>query len=187
MNAFQYRCIGLILALATGSSLLQSCAGNRGGIVDDYPVLRGQLVSVALSQRGVPYVFGGTSPQTGFDCSGFVQYSYQQLGLQIPRNSYDQYKMSTPVYLNRLQPGDLVFFRTSSVFVSHVGIYIGGNRFVHAPGEGRPVSTDSLDSTYWRQRLVGAGSVLARAHLIEAEHGRNPVPGQAALQSNIEK
>ena len=186
MDAFKYRCIGLILALATSCSLLQSCAGGRG-VVDDYPELRARLVSIALSQRGAPYVFGGTSPRTGFDCSGFVQYSYQELGLRIPRNSYDQYKTSTPVYLNRLQPGDLVFFRTSSIFVSHVGIYIGDNRFVHAPGEGRPVSIDSLDSPYWRQRIVGGGSVLGRAQLVEAERGRNAVPGQASLQRDIEK
>lgn len=136
-----------------------------------------------MGQRGVPYIFGGTKPQTGFDCSGFVQYSFQQLGLHIPRSSYEQYRASTPVYINRLQPGDLVFFRTRSIFVSHVGIYIGDNRFVHAPGKGRPVSTDSLDSAYWRKRLVGGGSVFGRVQLVDTARPQS----QDTLQSYIEK
>lgn len=184
LEIFKYRCGGIILALAAGCSLLQSCAGGR--VVDDYPELRERLVSIALGQRGVPYVFGGSSPRTGFDCSGFVQYSYERLGLRIPRNSYEQYRLSTPVYINRLQPGDLVFFRTRNIFVSHVGIYLGDNRFVHAPGEGRPVSIDSLDSPYWRKRLVGGGSILGRAQWAATGH-EAPATGQTGLQSLIEK
>jgi murein DD-endopeptidase len=174
VNSFKYRFVGAILALAGGFSLLQSCAGGR--LVDEYPELRARVVNVALNQRGTPYVFGGTRPQTGFDCSGLVQYSYQQLGLHIPRNSYEQYRLSTPVYISRLQPGDLVFFRTRGVFVSHVGIYIGDNRFVHAPGEGRPVSIDSMDSPYWQKRLVGGGSIISRAQLADARYQ----PGNAS-------
>lgn len=185
VNAFKYRCVGSILALAAGCSLLQSCAGG-GRVVDDYPELRARLVTIALNQRGLPYVFGGTSPRTGFDCSGLVQYSYAQLGLSIPRNSYDQYRLSTPVYINSLQPGDLVFFRTRNIFVSHVGIYLGDNRFVHAPGEGRPVSIDSIESAYWRKRLVGGGSILSRAQWTGTARDA-PTSGQAALQSHIEK
>jgi murein DD-endopeptidase len=177
LDCFKYRCVGAILALAGGCSLLQSCAGGR--LVDDYPELRARVVNVALNQRGTPYVFGGTRPQTGFDCSGLVQYSYQQLGLHIPRNSYEQYRLSTPVYISRLQPGDLVFFRTRGVFVSHVGIYIGDNRFVHAPGEGRPVSIDSMDSPYWQKRLVGGGSIISRAQLAEARYQPGHKPGSA--------
>jgi cell wall-associated NlpC family hydrolase len=171
VDIFKYRSVGVLLALAAGCSLLQSCGGN-GRIAADYPELRARLVSVALGQRGAPYVFGGNNPRTGFDCSGLVQYSHEQLGLRIPRNSYEQYRLSTPVYLNQLQPGDLVFFRTRNIFVSHVGIYLGDNRFVHAPGEGRAVSIDSLDSHYWRNRLVGGGSLLGRAQLAEAGHER---------------
>lgn len=184
LEIFKYRYGGIILALAAGCSLLQSCAGGR--VVDDYPELRERLVSIALSQRGVPYVFGGNSPRTGFDCSGFVQYSYERLGLRIPRNSYEQYRLSTPVYINRLQPGDLVFFRTRNIFVSHVGIYLGDNRFVHAPGAGRSVSIDSLDSSYWRKRLVGGGSILGRAQWAAAGH-EVPAPGRTGLQSQVEK
>lgn len=169
MDAFGYRCVTVILAVATCCSLLQSCAGGR--IVDNYPELRARLVDIAMNQRGISYVFGGNRPQTGFDCSGLVQYSYEQLGLHIPRNSYEQYRLSTPVYISRLQPGDLVFFRTRSIFVSHVGIYLGDSRFVHAPGKGRPVSIDSIDSPYWQKRLVGGGSIISRAQLVEAGHG----------------
>ena len=166
MDTLKYRFIGVILAIATICGLLQSCAGGR--TLDDYPELRAQLVSIAMNQRGLPYAFGGARPQTGFDCSGLVQYSYKQLGLHIPRNSYEQYRLSTPVYISRLQPGDLVFFRTRSIFVSHVGIYIGDNRFIHAPGKGHPVSIDSIDSPYWQKRLVGGGSIISRAQLAEA-------------------
>lgn len=171
MDTLKYRFIGIILTIGAICGLLQSCAGAR--VVDDYSELRTRLIDIAMNQRGAPYVFGGNRPQTGFDCSGLVQYSYKQLGLHIPRNSYEQYRLSTPVYISRLQPGDLVFFRTRSVFVSHVGIYIGDNRFIHAPGEGRPVSIDSLDSPYWQKRLVGGGSLINPAQLAEAAH-KNP-------------
>jgi cell wall-associated NlpC family hydrolase len=110
--------------------------------------------------QGKPYRYGGTTP-AGFDCSGLMHYTFRQAGLSIPRNSYDQYKASSPVYINRLKPGDLLFFRTlGGTFVSHVGMYIGDNRFVHAPGNGRRVSIDNLDTEYWQKRLVGAGSLL---------------------------
>ncbi len=123
--------------------------------------LRSQVVAVALSMQGKPYRYGGSTP-AGFDCSGLVQYSFKKSGLNIPRNSYAQYKFSAPVYISRMQPGDLVFFRIDGSFVSHVGIYIGDGRFVHAPGKNRSVSIDQLDADYWQKRLVGGGSVFRK-------------------------
>lgn len=125
----------------------------------DYEYLRPMVVSTALSMQGKPYRYGGSTP-AGFDCSGLIQYTFRQAGVTVPRNSYDQYKTSSPVYISRLQPGDLLFFRINGIFVSHVGIYIGDNRFVHAPGKGKSVRIDNLDSEYWQEHLVGAGSLL---------------------------
>jgi cell wall-associated NlpC family hydrolase len=110
-----------------------------------------------MAMRGKPYRYGGDTP-SGFDCSGLVVYSYGQFDIKLPRNSYKQYKKSKPIYERDLQPGDLVFFRTTSSFVSHVGIYVGDNRFVHAPGKGKTVRADSLNNDYYRRRFVGAGT-----------------------------
>jgi cell wall-associated NlpC family hydrolase len=136
--------------------LLLSCGGPRV-FTREYDHLRPSLVAAALAMRGKPYRYGGTTPD-GFDCSGLVVYSYRQFDINLPRNSYKQYKSSKPIYERDLQPGDLVFFRTDSSFVSHVGIYIGDNRFVHAPGQGKTVRVDSIDNDYYRRRFVGAGT-----------------------------
>lgn len=121
--------------------------------------LRPNVVSTALSMKGRPYRYGGNTP-TGFDCSGLIHYSFRQAGVVVPRTSYDQYKASSPVYIGRIQPGDLLFFRINGTFVSHVGLYIGDNRFVHAAGKSKHVRIDTLDSNYWQKRLVGAGTLL---------------------------
>ncbi|MBN1379878.1 MAG: C40 family peptidase [Gammaproteobacteria bacterium] len=138
--------------------LLLSCGGPRV-FIGEYDHLRPSLVAAAMAMRGKPYRYGGTSPD-GFDCSGLVVYSYKQFDIDIPRNSYKQYKASKIIYEQDLKPGDLVFFRTNSSFVSHVGIYVGNNRFVHAPGKGKTVRVDSMDDDYYRKRFVGAGTFL---------------------------
>ncbi len=125
----------------------------------EYDHLRPSLVAAALAMQGKPYLYGGTTPD-GFDCSGLVLYSYKQFGIKVPRNSYKQYQASQPVREHDLKPGDLVFFRTGGGFVSHVGIYIGNNEFVHAPGTGKVVRVESLDDAYYKKTYVGAGSFL---------------------------
>lgn len=137
---------------------LYGCASINGPSVQ-YEHLRPAVVSTALSMEGRPYRYGGSTP-TGFDCSGLIHYSFRQAGIAVPRNSYDQYKASAPVYISRLRPGDLLFFRINGVFVSHVGMYIGDNRFVHAAGKSKHVRVDNLDSDYWQKHLVGAGTLL---------------------------
>jgi cell wall-associated NlpC family hydrolase len=111
---------------------------------------------------GVPYRYGGTSPG-GFDCSGLVQFSYRQAGIQLPRTARQQYESAFPVALGMAQPGDLLFFRLNARVVSHVGIYLGDGRFIHATSEGKNVRVSSLDNSYWHRRLVRAGSVLPTA------------------------
>ena len=122
---------------------------------------RQQVIEAARDMLGVPYRYGGTSPQHGFDCSGLVQYVYSQAGVQVPRTTGEQYRASLPIKRNALQPGDVNFFRSPGRrFVSHVGIYLGQGEFIHAPSSGRSVSIDSLQDDYWRRRYTSGGRMF---------------------------
>jgi peptidoglycan DL-endopeptidase CwlO len=107
------------------------------------PNVHGGVVGVAMSYLGVPYVWGGSSPR-GFDCSGLVMYAFAAVGISLPHSSYAQFNMGIPVSIGQLQPGDLVFFSGAS----HVGIYIGGGQFIHAPHTGDVVKISSLSGYY---------------------------------------
>lgn len=148
------------LAIALAGALLVACATDPAAqrASAPRPALMDRVAEVALSLKGTPYRFGGDDPR-GFDCSGLVQYAYERAGLQAPRTARAQYEATRPMYIHQLAPGDLVFFRTRGAFVSHVGIYVGDDRFVHALNADAPVRVSRLDSRYWRQRLVGAGSL----------------------------
>jgi cell wall-associated NlpC family hydrolase len=113
------------------------------------------IATTALSYQGVPYRPGGSDP-AGFDCSGLVQYVLARHGISWPRVVRDQYDAGYEIGPNDLQPGDLLFFATESRRVSHVGIAIGGDRFVHAPNARGVVRVESLSSSYWLDRYVGA-------------------------------
>jgi cell wall-associated NlpC family hydrolase len=116
-----------------------------------------ELALHALSHIGVPYRYGGSSPETGFDCSGFVQYVYKRgVGVLLPRNTEALSALGAPVADGDLEPGDLVFFDTLSKPYSHVGIYLGGERFVHAPATGGRVELVDMRAQYWRARFNGA-------------------------------
>ncbi len=116
-----------------------------------------ELVLNALGFMGIPYRWGGTTPETGFDCSGFVQYVFRQAaGLVLPRSSFDQIRHGTSVAREELQPGDLVFFNTMRATASHVGIYIGDNQFIHAPRRGKTVEIAEFTNSYWQARFDGA-------------------------------
>ena len=110
----------------------------------------------AQSRIGTAYRYGGSGPDA-FDCSGLVAYAYQQAGVILPRTAAQQYALARPVPRAELRPGDLVFFRLSGREVSHVGIYAGDGRFVHAPQTGGQVRTASLDDEWYRERYAGAG------------------------------
>ena len=107
----------------------------------------------AAKMVGKPYRFGGSSPGTGFDCSGLVHFSYRQAGVAVPRTTHDQLRASTPVR-GSMRRGDLLFFDQEGKKKSHVGIYLGNGRFVHAPSSGKRVRTDTLDSKYWKKHLA---------------------------------
>jgi len=113
------------------------------------PNVHGGVVGIAMQYLGVPYVWGGSSPR-GFDCSGLVAYVFAQIGVSLPHSSYAQFGMGTPVSISQLQPGDLVFFTGAS----HVGIYIGGGQFIHAPHTGDVVKISSL-SGYYSSNFAG--------------------------------
>lgn len=116
-----------------------------------------ELVFNAMSFMGIPYRWGGSTPEAGFDCSGFVQYVVRQAaGLVLPRSSFDQIRQGMSVARGELQAGDLVFFNTMRATASHVGIYIGENRFIHAPSRGKTVEIADFTNAYWQARYDGA-------------------------------
>lgn len=111
----------------------------------------------ALSLVGKPYLYGGADLQ-GFDCSGMVYFIHQALGLTVPRTAADQQRAAMSVVRSALRPGDLLFFRTTSAQrISHVGVYVGENRFVHAPQSGRLIEVRTLEDQYYGPRLAGTG------------------------------
>lgn len=113
-----------------------------------------RVSSVAKNLIGTKYKFGGISPLTGFDCSGFVGYVFREgANIKLPRGSRDMRTLGKPVDLKTLKPGDLVFFKLNS---SHVGIYVGDNRFVHAPRTGRSVTIDSMLDSNFANKIIGA-------------------------------
>ena len=123
--------------------------------------MRRRLVDTASEFIGIPYKWGGSSPDSGFDCSGLTMVVYRHNGLDLPRVAARQYRTGTPVSRNALQKGDLVFFDTrGSGRVTHVGLYIGNGRFIHAPSSGRDVTRASLYSPYFSTRYLGARSYL---------------------------
>lgn len=118
------------------------------------------VLDKAVDMLGIPYRFGGNSPESGFDCSGFVRHVFLSgFGLMLPRSSFEQSKSGQAISTNELKPGDLVFFNTMRRAFSHVGIYLGNDQFVHAPRTGDRVRVDNLSDNYWVQRFNGARRV----------------------------
>ena len=152
----------------------------RAGVMDDYYVvpptahavfrkkeepakngLRNEIVETARRFIGLPYRWGGTSAKKGFDCSGLAMAVYHLNGITLPRTSREQYRIGKPLSQKSLAEGDLVFFDiTGRNRVSHVGIYVGAGKFIHAPGRGKTIRTDSLTNTYYAPRYKGGRSCL---------------------------
>ena len=120
-----------------------------------------ELVVTAMGFLGVPYRRGGNSVDTGFDCSGFVKAMFEQtVGLILPRRADEQAAATQKIDKQELQPGDLVFFNTMRRAFSHVGIYIGDNKFIHSPRPGAQVRVEDMGLSYWTKRFDGARRVL---------------------------
>jgi cell wall-associated NlpC family hydrolase len=124
------------------------------------PAGQSEAALIALSLVGTRYAAGGGSPETGFDCSGLVAYVFaRSMQLRLPRNTFDLARAGAAVGRGDLRPGDLVFYNTQRRAYSHVGIYLGESRFVHAPSTGGAVRIEEMDLRYWTQRFDGARRV----------------------------
>ncbi|HEY8354744.1 MAG TPA: C40 family peptidase [Methylophilaceae bacterium] len=122
-----------------------------------------EILINALSLEGVRYRYGGSSPETGFDCSGFVRYVFKEAAnISLPHNARAISRIGEIISRHQLQPGDLVFFNTMRSAFSHVGIYIGNNRFIHAPSSGGGVEVVDMNEDYWTRRFDGARRILHR-------------------------
>jgi len=116
-----------------------------------------QLAMQAVSMLGIHYKYGGNSPENGLDCSGLVRYVFKEaLGKDLPRTAAEISHVGQQVDPNNLRPGDLVFYNTLRRGFSHVGIYLGDNKFIHSPSRGGQVRIDSMDLSYWKRRFNGA-------------------------------
>jgi cell wall-associated NlpC family hydrolase len=145
----------LRLSGAAVALLLAACAGTPPSPVVTDPAAAERAAGQALKMVGKPYRYGGATP-AGFDCSGLVQYSYKQAGVNLPRDTDALLRTSAPLRGQHLRRGDLLFFDQEGKKKSHVGIYLGDGRFVHAPSSGKQVRTDRLDSPYWKKHLSEA-------------------------------
>lgn len=117
------------------------------------------IMDEALKYQGYPYVFGGSNPNTSFDCSGITQWTFQKAGITLPRTAQAQYEVMDHLPLSQAEPGDLIFFHSTYAtadYVTHVGIYVGDMRMYHA---GNPIGYTDLNENYWQQHLIGAGRI----------------------------
>ena len=121
--------------------------------------LGGAIADVAMGMVGTRYRYGGTDPLEGFDCSGLVYYAYEQAGYRVPRTSQELFRAARKISIGDADPGDLMFFQDQTK-LSHVGIYLGDGRFVHAPASGKNVAVGSLESAYYQEHLVAVGRLL---------------------------
>lgn len=153
--------LGLLFAsaasLAAESAVDASKPSSAEQAYSDWSGMAQEVLMNALSLTGIKYKYGGNSPETGFDCSGFVRYVFQQAAnLTLPHGARAISQLGQAVPIDQLKPGDLVFFNTLKSAFSHVGIYLGGNRFIHAPSAGGDIRVVNMDDEYWAKRFNGA-------------------------------
>jgi len=152
-----HRWLGLILAIAVAG--LAGCAGSpelpQQTKVRASDEVAAKAITYARQMLGKPYMYAGETP-AGFDCSGLVKYSYGRAGISLPRDTQSQRRMSVLVSMHSLREGDLLFFDQEGRKNSHVGMYVGNGRFIHAPSSGGKVRTDSLNADFWKKHFVEA-------------------------------
>ena len=146
--------------VTVGHSVTQSVVQQVGQQVSQVSERTSDLVSTAIGLLGIPYLRGGNSAETGFDCSGFVRAIYKEtIGLVLPRSSDQQANATQKIDKSELKPGDLVFFNTMKRTFSHVGIYLGEGKFIHSPRSGASVRIEDMRIPYWNVRFDGARRV----------------------------
>lgn len=154
--------LALCLALAVGSARADDATAvaeqfSLTQSVSEWSNTMQEVLLNALSLTGVKYKYGGKSPETGFDCSGFVRYVFQQAtNLTLPHGARAISQLGQAIPIDQLQPGDLVFFNTLKSAFSHVGIYLGDGRFIHAPSSGGGIKVVDMNDRYWANRFNGA-------------------------------
>jgi cell wall-associated NlpC family hydrolase len=142
---------------AEGVTLYSAEETSAEAAPSDWQTKTQEVLMNALSLTGIKYKYGGNSPETGFDCSGFVRYVFSQAAnLTLPPTARAISQLGQTVKKEELQPGDLVFFNTLKSAFSHVGIYIGDNKFIHAPSSGKTVRVENMQTGYWASRYNGA-------------------------------
>lgn len=154
---------GLLAALAasSASAVEQTKPAEEISLLERYTNTAQDLVLKGLELVGINYRRGGTNPDSGLDCSGFVQLVFKDaVGLLLPRTAREQSQVGDTVDKNDLKPGDLVFFNTMRHAFSHVGIYLGDNRFLHAPRTGSEIRVEDMRQSYWVKRYNGARRVV---------------------------
>jgi cell wall-associated NlpC family hydrolase len=167
-----------------------SATANAFNAIGTFVEKRSELVLHALSLLGVNYKFGGSSPETGLDCSGLVRLVFNKtLGMVLPRRSEEMTQVSQSVPPQDMQPGDLVFFNTLRKTFSHVGIYIGNGQFVHAPSSGKTVRVENMNTQYWKARFDGARRVenAERSSSFAASAIALPALTEQFIRSLVEK
>lgn len=164
----------LLLGLLAGAPAVHaeedpSVFSAATGLIEQAGATVQEVLMSALALTGTPYKYGGKTPETGFDCSGFVKYVFQQAAnLTLPHGARAISQLGKSVPVDQLQPGDLVFFNTLKSAFSHVGIYIGDNRFVHAPSSGGGVHVVNMTDAYWAKRFNGARRIDPGAQRLPA-------------------
>ena len=158
---------GLVSQIGTQLSAVKNKAGDQAA----------GMVEQAMGLLGVPYRRGGSSESTGFDCSGFVRHLYEKsVGQILPRRAVDQARATEVIDREELKPGDLVFFNTMRRTFSHVGIYVGEGKFIHAPRTGSAVRVEDMRDAYWAKRFTGARRADLKNAAEAASDGRNSLP-----------
>ena len=164
---FRNRFVTLLCAAALAFSLVGVAAATEQQRLDEpslferYTNSAQDLILKGLELVGINYRRGGTNPDQGFDCSGYVQVVFKEaIGKLLPRTAKEQSQVGDAIDRNELKPGDLVFFNTMRHAFSHVGIYLGDNHFVHAPRTGAEVRVENMNQSYWVKRYNGARRIL---------------------------
>lgn len=146
-----------LIKAASNTSSAESVTAEAANASQTWSDKAQEVLIQALSLTGIQYKYGGKSPETGFDCSGFVRYVFSQATkITLPPTARAISQMGKTVKKDELQPGDLVFFNTLKTAFSHVGIYMGDNKFIHSPSSGGGVRVENMDSAYWTKRFNGA-------------------------------
>lgn len=175
MKFFHY----LLACVLAGCMALAQAAPDKSADADGGdPIARfaspgeeavGDLLLQAMSLLGVAYRFGGNSPESGLDCSGFIQYVFKKsLHVNLPRTAAEMAQVGREIGQDELKPGDLVFFNTRGFRYSHVGIYLGNSKFIHSPRTGKNIQVANMSQSYWVSRYNGARRVTRGAQLAEA-------------------